>query len=84
MSSEAIVSPALAAERRSGAQAIALSYLAAMERRDLDAARAFVAEDAEFIFPGGARRRDLPAMVAGSSERYRILRRTDPTSGSLE
>jgi hypothetical protein len=73
MSSEAIVSPAQAAERHRGARALALGYLAAMERRDLDAARVFVADDAEFIFPGGVRRDDLAAIVAGSSGRYRSL-----------
>ncbi|KRE16733.1 hypothetical protein ASE66_08925 [Bosea sp. Root483D1] len=73
MSSEAIVSPALAAGRHKGPRALALGYLAAMERRDLDAARAFVTEDADFIFPGGARRRDLAAIVAGSSGRYRSI-----------
>jgi hypothetical protein len=73
MSSEAIVSPALAAERHDGPRALALRYLAVMERRDLAAASGLVAEDAGFIFPGGARRRDLSAIVAGSSGRYRSI-----------
>lgn len=73
MSSEAILSPALAAERHEGPRALALRYLAAMERRDLDAARVLVAADAEFVFPGGARRSDLAAIVAGSSGRYRSI-----------
>lgn len=73
MNSEAILSPALAAERHDGPKALALRYLAAMERRDLDAARSLVTADAEFIFPGGARRSDLAAIVAGSSGRYRAI-----------
>lgn len=73
MSSEAVLSPALAAERHHGPQALALRYLAAMERRDLDAARGLVTADAEFIFPGGARRSDLAAIVVGSSGRYRSI-----------
>jgi len=73
MSSEPILSPALAAERHDGPKALALRYLAAMERRDIDAARRFVTADAEFIFPGGARRSDLAAIVAGSSSRYRSI-----------
>lgn len=73
MSSEAILSPALAAEHHEGPKALALRYLAAMERRDLDAARGLVAADAEFVFPGDARRSDLAAIVAGSSGRYRSI-----------
>jgi hypothetical protein len=73
MNCEAILSPALAAERHDGPKALALRYLAAMERRDLDAARHYVTADAEFIFPGGARRSDLAAIVAGSSGRYRAI-----------
>lgn len=73
MSSETILSPALAAERHDGPQALALRYLAAMERRDLDAARGLVTADAEFVFPGGARRSDLSAIVTGSSGRYRSI-----------
>ena len=73
MSSEEIVSPALAAERHDGPRALALRYLAAMERRDLDAAGGLVGADAEFVFPGGARRRDLAAIVAGSAGRYRSI-----------
>lgn len=73
MSSEAILSPALAAERHDGPRALALRYLAAMERRDLGAARSLVSADAEFIFPGGTRRSDLPAIVDGSAGRYRSI-----------
>ena len=73
MSSEDIVSPALAAERHEGPRALALRYLAAMERRDLDAASGLVGADAEFVFPGRVRRRDLSAIVAGSSGRYRSI-----------
>ena len=73
MSSEAILSPALAAEHYDGPRALALRYLAAMERRALDTALGLVSKDAEFIFPGGARRSDLAAIVTGSSGRYRAI-----------
>jgi hypothetical protein len=61
------------AGRYDGARACVLRYLAAMEERDLDAACRFVAQDVELIFPGGARRRDLGEIVAGSATRYRRI-----------
>jgi len=73
MSSETNVSPALAAERYEGPIALALLYLAAMERRDLDAAGRLVSDDAAFVFPGGVRRRDIKAIAEGSSGRYRSI-----------
>lgn len=73
MSSEGVVARNGAAERGTDARMRVLAYLAAMERRDLDTARRLVATDAEFVFPGGARRRDLTEIVAGSASRYRSI-----------
>jgi hypothetical protein len=53
--------------------AIAKTYLEAMEARDLARAQSFVAADAAFVFPGGARRTDLAAIVAGSGSRYQFV-----------
>jgi hypothetical protein len=53
--------------------AIAKAYLEAMEARDLVRARSFVDADATFIFPGGAHRKDLAAIVAGSGSRYQFV-----------
>jgi hypothetical protein len=61
------------ADRYDGARACVLRYLAAMEERDLAAARRFVADDVELVFPGGVRRRDLTEIAAGSASRYRRI-----------
>ena len=54
--------------------AICEAFLGAMERRDLDRARSFVAADGlEMVFPGGARYPGLDAMVAGAAGRYRFV-----------
>jgi hypothetical protein len=52
---------------------IAKAYLAAMEERDLARAATFVSPQAVFIFPGGARRQGLAAIVAGSATRYQFV-----------
>jgi hypothetical protein len=50
------------------------TYLAAMERRDLDAAQALVVpEGLELVFPGNRRFSDLSAVVANSSGRYQRI-----------
>ena len=86
MNSETINSPARAAAAHDGAKGLALRYLAAMEARDLEAARRFVAEDAAYVFPGGARRTDLAAIVAGSAGRYahiaKVIERCDLSEGA--
>ncbi|MBJ3778884.1 DUF4440 domain-containing protein [Acuticoccus mangrovi] len=54
------------------------TYLAAMERRDLAAASAFLAAGAELVFPGGARFTRLEDLVAWSAGRYqRVGKRFD-------
>ncbi len=50
------------------------SYLAAMEARDLDRARALVAAgDLDLIFPGGRRFSRIDEIVANSSGRYAAI-----------
>ena len=53
--------------------AIAKGYLDAMEARDLARAQTFVSPRAVFVFPGGAERQDLAAIVAGSATRYQFV-----------
>ena len=45
-------------------------YLAAMERRDLETAKTYLAPQFEMIFPGGVTHRSLEALVGASSSRY--------------
>ena len=50
------------------------AFLIAMEKRDLDLARSFIAPDAlEMVFPGGARFASIEEMVAGAATRYRFV-----------
>src|SRR3569833_1210512 len=66
--------PAVAAvDPCAAAIAIAKDYLAVMEARDLTRAEAFVAPRAVFVFPGGAERQNLAAIVAGSATRYQFV-----------
>ncbi|MEO0679676.1 MAG: nuclear transport factor 2 family protein [Pseudomonadota bacterium] len=53
-----------------------LDYLGAMERRDLDAARALLAEGFEMRFPGAPVMTTLEALIAWSAPRYRSVRKT--------
>lgn len=48
-----------------------VAFLRTMERRDLDAARTFVASDFTMCFPGSAVMQRLEDLVARSSLRYR-------------
>ncbi|MEO8122710.1 MAG: hypothetical protein ABI633_01530 [Burkholderiales bacterium] len=52
---------------------VALRSLDAMERRDLDEARACFAAVFTMVFPGPAEFKDLDAMVAASASRYRSI-----------
>ncbi len=52
---------------------IVRSYLQAMEVRDLETARGFLADHVEMIFPGGRRPRALEDIVQASSGRYRRI-----------
>jgi len=55
---------------------IILSYLAAMEARDLEQARSFLASDFTMIFPGGERFDSLDGLLAWSKNRYRFIGKT--------
>lgn len=52
------------------------SYLAAMERRDLAAARDRLAPGFHMVFPGGRRFDSLEALVEFAKGRYRSARKT--------
>ena len=56
--------------------ALVRAYLAAMERRDLDAARAMLAPGFHMIFPGNAQFDSLDALVASAKGRYRSANKT--------
>ena len=58
------------------AEEIVRQYLAAMERRDLPAARALLAPGFHMVFPGGRRFDTLEALGEGARGRYRAARKT--------
>lgn len=69
-----MIRPAVAVvDPREAAIAIARDYLDAMEARDLARAETFVSPRAVFVFPGGAERQNLSAIVAGSATRYEFV-----------
>ncbi len=51
------------------------AFLGAMERRDLAAARSFLADDFAMLFPGGARFTRLEDLVAHGGGRYRWVKK---------
>lgn len=51
------------------------AFLDAMERRELAAARAFLADDFAMLFPGGARFTRLEDLVAHGAGRYRWVKK---------
>jgi len=51
------------------------AFLDAMERRDLAAARAFLADDFAMLFPGGARFSRLEDLGAHGAGRYRWVKK---------
>jgi hypothetical protein len=58
----------------------AVAYLAAMERRDMDAAAALIDEmRLELVFPGDRRFTHLDEVVANSGSRYRHVGKTIQT-----
>lgn len=57
------------------ASAIVRAYLDAMEGRDLEQAKNFLATGFSMVFPGGARFTDLAAVVAWSKPRYRFVKK---------
>jgi 4-oxalocrotonate tautomerase family enzyme len=52
------------------------AFLSAMERRDLAAARTFLADDFRMIFPGNAEFGALEDLVAWSRPRYRFVKKS--------
>ena len=61
------------AAHRPVASELALGFLGAMERRDLDAARQYLAPDFVMCFPGAADLRRLEDLVERSRGRYRSV-----------
>lgn len=55
--------------------ALARAFLEAMERRDLAAARGFLADDFSMLFPGGAAFARLEDLVAHGAGRYRWVKK---------
>jgi len=51
-------------------------FLRAMEGRDLDRAKTFLAEDFQMTFPGGACFKTLEELVTWAKTRYRFVRKT--------
>lgn len=49
------------------------SFLERMEARDLDGAKALIAEDFEMLFPGGRRFTDFAALIEWAKPRYRSV-----------
>ena len=60
----------------SKAEQLVRDYLAAMERRDLAAAKAFLAPGFFMVFPGGARFDSLEELVESAKGRYRSAKKT--------
>ena len=60
----------------SKAEEVVRQYLAAMERRDLAAARALLAPGFHMVFPGARRFDTLEALVEWAKGRYRSARKT--------
>ena len=60
----------------SKAEEVVREYLAAMERRDLAAAKAMLAPGFFMVFPGGARFDSLEQLVASAKGRYRSAKKT--------
>ena len=71
----------------SKAERVVRDYLAAMERRDLAAANAFLAPGFFMLFPGGARFDSLEKLVESAKGRYRSAKKTyerfDPFDGGV-
>ena len=52
------------------------AFLSAMEARDLDAAKSFLADDFRMTFPGGTQFTTLEELVAWSRPRYRFVKKS--------
>lgn len=60
----------------SKAEQVVREYLAAMERRDLAAAKALLASGFFMVFPGGTRFDSLEQLVQSAKGRYRSAKKT--------
>jgi ketosteroid isomerase-like protein len=60
----------------SKAEQLVRDFLAAMERRDLAAAKTLLAPGFFMVFPGGARFDSLEALVESARSRYRSAKKT--------
>jgi hypothetical protein len=60
----------------SKAEDIARAFLAAIEARDLQAAKALVAPGFTMVFPGNKRHQSLEALFSSSNSRYRKVCKT--------
>lgn len=52
------------------------TFLSALEQRDIATAGRFLAPDAKIVFPGGAIRRSIDEIVAGSALKYQKVGKT--------
>jgi len=57
-------------------EALVRRYLAAMEARDLTAARALLGPGFEMVFPGGRRMTTLEELLAWAGPRYRFVHKS--------
>lgn len=57
-------------------EVIVRAYLAAMERRDLAAAQALLADGFTMTFPGNVRMTSLSELISWSKPRYRFVKKT--------
>jgi phenylpyruvate tautomerase PptA (4-oxalocrotonate tautomerase family)/limonene-1,2-epoxide hydrolase len=62
---------------------IVRAFLAAMEARDLDAARGFIGEGFAMTFPGNMRMTTLEELIAFARPRYRFVKKTYERFDSL-
>ncbi|WP_375590300.1 nuclear transport factor 2 family protein [Hoeflea alexandrii] len=53
----------------------AVSYLDAMEARDMESARAHVGDTIDITFPGGRNFRDIEQIVKNSGGRYKLIKK---------
>lgn len=58
------------------ARTLVTNFLAAMEARNLDSARQYLASSFQMCFPGGARFTELEALVDWAKNRYRFINKT--------
>ena len=57
-------------------EVIVREYLSAMEKRDLDLAKQYLADDFTMVFPGGANFKKIEDLISWSSTRYKDIKKT--------